>query len=162
MEDKFKQIDISYTYEFPVADVFEAWTNPSYLTQWYAPHGCTIVYKKLDIRVGGAFHSCIHNPEFGDCWCVGRYLEIIPMKKIVYSLINADENGTPIDPTQIGMHPDWPAETTVTVSFTEDNGKTIVNLKQTAPESVAKKTGAFQSWLQMFERMQTFIELERA
>lgn len=157
-----KQVDISYTYDFPVADVFEAWTNPLFLPQWYAPNGCTIEFKNLDIRVGGSFHSCIHNPEFGDCWCIGTYLEIIPGEKIIYSLINADEKGTPIDPAQAGMHPGWPAETTVTVTFSEVSGKTLVNLKQTAPEHVAKKTGAYQSWLQMFERMQTFVELERA
>lgn len=158
MENKMKQVDISYIYNFPVADVFDAWTNPKFLPQWYAPYGCTVEFRKLDIRTGGKFHSCIHNPNFGDCWVVGTYIEIIPQRRIVYSMINADENGTPIDPTQIGMHPDWPAETIVTVTFSEADGKTTVNLKQTAPESVARKTGAYQSWIEMFEQLQATIE----
>jgi uncharacterized protein YndB with AHSA1/START domain len=160
MENKSKQIDLSYTYNYSVAEVFEAWTNPKYLPRWYAPHGCTVEYKKLEIRVGGKFHFCIHSPGFGDCWVIGTYLEIVPKKKIVYTTINADENGTPIDPTKIGMHPDWPRETTVTVTFSETDGKTTINLKQNAPEDVAKKSGAYHSWLEMFENMETFIQEE--
>jgi len=155
MDDKDKHVDLSYSYNYPVAVVFEAWTNPAWLPQWFAPYGCTIDFKKLEIRIGGSFHSCVHTPEFGDCWCIGTYMEIVPKKKIVFSMINADENGVPSD---IGMHADWPKETLVTVTFSEENGKTIVKLNQTAPERVARKTGAYYGWCQMFERMEMVVE----
>lgn len=153
MEDNLKEVDISYTYNFPVEIVFDAWVNPDFLPQWFAPNGCSIEFKKLDIREGGTFHSVVRNPAFGDCWCVGTYTEITRPTKLVFSMINADEAGVPIDPSTIGMHKDWPGKTIVTVTFSETMGKTIVNLHQTAPESIARKTGAYQSWLQMFERM---------
>lgn len=152
-----KQVDITYEFNFPARAVFEAWTNPSYLKEWFAPHGCTIVFLKLEIEEGGSFHSRIHNPEFGDCWCIGTYHEIVAPKKIVFSMINADENGVPVNPANIGMDPDWPGETLVTVTFSEVDGSTIVNLKQTVAEALAKKTGAYPSWIQMLERMQAFI-----
>ena len=45
--------------------VYQAWTDPGQLIRWYAPEGCSIRFKELDIREGGNFHSCIHNPEYG-------------------------------------------------------------------------------------------------
>jgi uncharacterized protein YndB with AHSA1/START domain len=97
-EDKTKEVEISYSFNAPCDVVFKAWTDQSALEQWFAPHGCTIKYKILEIKVGGKFHYCISNPQFGDCWVIGEYKEILPPSKIVYTLINADENGNPINP----------------------------------------------------------------
>ena len=138
--------------------VFSAWTDPDKLVKWYAPDGCTVRFKKIDIRTGGQFHSCISSPQFGDCWAIGEYKEVVPNKKIVFTLINADENGNPINPIEIGMDPEWPGETLVTVTFADENGKTRMQLRQTVAEEVAKRTGAFPSWLQMFSNMQTILD----
>ena len=51
------------------------------------------------------------------------------------------------------MDPDWPRETTVTVTSTEHAGKTTMTLHQTVAESLAKRTGAYPSWLEMFDRL---------
>lgn len=152
-----KDVDIIYRLNFRREVVFKAWTDPDSLSQWFAPKGCTVHFKKLDLRQGGSFHCCISNPEFGDCWSIGTYLEIRSPEKIVFTMINADENGNPIDPSSIGMDPQWPGKTTVMVTFEEDNGRTTINLKQTVSEILAKKTGAHPSWISMFDRMQSLI-----
>jgi uncharacterized protein YndB with AHSA1/START domain len=151
------EVFIKETFNASIERVFEAWTNPEKLMKWYAPEGCTIHFKKIEIETGGQFHSCISNPQFGDCWCVGEYKEIIPNSKIVFTMINADENANPINPTEIGMDPDWPGETLVTVTLTEENGKTKLQLRQTVAEELAKKTGAYPSWLQMLKNMQSLL-----
>ena len=157
-ENKPKEVDITYTLDYPREVVFNAWTDPAFLPEWFAPHGCSIKFEKLDIREGGFFHSCISNPKFGDCWCIGEYLEIKAPEKIIHTMINADENGKPIDPASIGMDAEWPGETLVTITFSEIvKGKTTINLKQTVSEALAKKTGAHPSWIQMFERMESYI-----
>jgi uncharacterized protein YndB with AHSA1/START domain len=137
--------------------VFSAWTDPEKLVQWYAPDGCTVHFKNIKIETGGQFHSCISNPQFGDCWAIGEYKEVSPNTKIVFTLINADEKGNPINPTKIGMDPDWPGETLVIVTFAEDNGKTKMQLRQTVSQELAIKTGAYPSWLQMLNKMQTVL-----
>lgn len=152
------EVFIEETFNASIERVFEAWTNPERLMKWYAPEGCTIRFKKIEIETGGRFHSCVSNPQFGDCWCIGEYKEIIPNSKIVFTMINADENGNPINPTEIGMDPDWPGETLVTVTLTEENGKTKLQLRQTVSEELAKKTGAYPSWLQMLRNMQTILD----
>jgi len=152
-----KEVFIEQTFNASAERVFNAWTDPEKLVKWYAPDGCTIHFKNIKVATGGQFHSCISNPQFGDCWAIGEYKEVLPYSKIVFTLINADENGNPINPAEIGMDPDWPGATLVTVTFEEENGKTKMRLRQTVSEGLAKKTGAYPSWLQMLNNMKAIL-----
>ncbi len=151
------EVFIEQTFNASPEKVFSAWTDPEKLVKWYAPDGCTVHFKKIRIEAGGQFHSCISNPQFGDCWCIGEYKEVVPNSKIVFTMINADENGNPISPAETGMDPDWPGQTLVTVTFVEENGKTKLQLRQTVSQELAKKTGAYPSWLQMLNNMRTLF-----
>lgn len=142
--------------------VFEAWTKPELLLQWYAPRGCTIRFAAVDVRPGGRFHSCIHNPSFGDCWCVGVYREIVRPERIVYTLATADSEGNEIEPVQAGHDPRWPRETLVTVTFEDVRGATRLTLEQNVLESLAKHTGAHPSWLEMLERLAALVATRNA
>ncbi|MEC3965844.1 SRPBCC domain-containing protein [Flagellimonas halotolerans] len=159
MENSVKtdEIFIEKIFNASIESVFQAWTDPEKLMKWYAPDGCTIAFKKLEIEKGGTYHSCISNPQYGDCWCIGEYKEVIPNSKITFTVINADENGNPINPAEMGMDPDWPGNTVVTVTLTEENGKTKLQLRQTVSQELAKKTGAYPSWLQMLDNMQELL-----
>lgn len=157
-QTKSNEVYIEETFNAGIEKVFNAWTNPDLLIKWFAPNGCTISFKKLEVKTGGQFHSCISNPQFGDCWCVGEYKEVMPYSKIVFTMINADEKGNPINPADIGMDPEWPGETLVTVTFTEENEKTRLQLRQTVSQELAKKTGAYPSWLQMLDNMKDVID----
>ena len=161
MENRVKdnEVFIEKTFNASPKRVFGAWTDPEKLMKWYAPDGCSIHFSKIKIETGGQFHSCISNPQFGDCWCIGEYKEVLPNSKIVFTLINADENGNPTNPAEIGMDPDWPGATLVTVTLTEENGKTKLQLRQTVSQELAKKTGAYPSWLQMLNKMQIMLNL---
>jgi len=147
------EVLITRVFDAPRALVFRAWTDPEGLPQWYAPHGCTIEYRRLDIRPAGEFLSCIHTPDGHQCWCKGVYHEIVAPERIVYSMLIADAAGNTIGPVEAGMDPDWPRETIVTVTFVEEQGKTRLTLRQTVAESIARRTGAHPSWLQMLDRL---------
>ena len=159
MENNLKkgEVFIEEIFNASIEKIFEAWTDPEKLMKWYAPDGCTIHFKKIEIEKGGKYHSCISNPQYGDCWCIGEYKEVIPHSKIIFTMINADENGNPVNPVEIGMDSDWPGETLVTVTLSEENGKTKLQLHQTVSQELAQKTGAYPSWLQMLNNMQTLI-----
>lgn len=151
------EVFIEDSFSAPVERVFRAWTDPEKLVKWFAPEGCTIRFKMLNIEEGGQFHSCISNPQYGDCWCIGEYKEVTPNSRIVFTMINADENGKPVNPADIGMDPDWPGETLVTVTLWEEDGKTKLQLRQTVLQELAKKTGAYPSWLQMLKNMRAMV-----
>ncbi|HEX6181460.1 MAG TPA: SRPBCC domain-containing protein [Chitinophagaceae bacterium] len=154
-ETATRQVFITRTLDAPRELVFKAWSTKEHLENWYAPNGCTIKIFKLDFRVGGIFLHRIETPDGFTCTCKGVFVEIDKPGRIVYSLAFSDENGNLIDSSQAGNHDDWPNETTVTVTFEEINGRTMVHLHQTVSEALAKQTGAYPSWLEMFDRLST-------
>lgn len=149
-----EEVLITRVFDASPHEVFGAWTSVDSLARWYAPDDCTIEIKKFEFRNGGRFHHCIRNPHVHDCWCIGTYLEIIEPEKIVYNIAISDEEGNPVEPAAMGMDPEWPAETIVTVTFEDLNGKTKLTLKQTVSTELAKRTGAYPSWLQMLDRLE--------
>lgn len=148
-----QEVVITRVFDAPRELVFEAWTDPEHLMRWFAPKGCTTHFSKMEFRQGGVFHSCIRNPRVHDCWCKGVYREIVVPERIVYTLAVSDENGNSVEPVDVGMDLDWPRETIVTVTFAEHEGRTKLTLHQTVLESVAKRTGAHPSWIEMLDRL---------
>lgn len=148
-----REVLITRVFDAPRELVFDAWVDPEHLVRWYAPRGCTTRFRAIDPRPGGTFHSCIRSPDGQDCWCTGRYLEVVRPERIVYTLALSDEDGNPVDPADAGKDPDWPRETVVTVTFAEHEGGTKLTLHQTVSESLAKRTGAHPSWIEMLDRL---------
>lgn len=146
-------VRIERTFDFPRELVFDAWTDPHVLTRWFAPRGCTIHFARFDVRPGGGFHSCVRNPEFGDCWTVATFREVVRPERICFAWHIADASGHAVSPRSQGHDPDWPQETLVTVTFAEKNGRTLVTLAQNVSEALAKRTGAHPSWVQMLEQL---------
>lgn len=151
---------ISRIINAPQELVFEAWTQEEHLRHWYAPKGCTVHFAHVDIRPGGSFLSCIRNPEgnYKDCWCKTTFLEIIRPEKIVCTLQVADAGGNPISARDAGMDPDWPDETILTLTFTPKGDKTLFTLHQTVNTALAKRTGAYPSWIQMLDILEAHLQ----
>lgn len=149
-----RQVVITRVLNAPRDLVFQAFTDPMHLGRWYAPVGCSLHIVSFDAREGGSFHTCIRSTQHHDCWCKGIFLEVVKPSRLVYTMAIADADGNLVSPTDAGMDPEWPAETVVTVTFEEHDGGTKVTLHQTALESVDKRTGAYPSWLQMFDKLE--------
>lgn len=156
-KDNNQEVLITHVFNAGRELVFNAWTDPEQLVKWYAPDGCTIEFKSIDARKGGRFHSCIHNPTHGDCWCKGTYQEVEFPERIVFTMEVTDEKGNDVKPSDVGMSPDWPQVTKVTVTFYEEGAQTKMVLHQTVDQSLAKETGAFPSWIQMFDRLNEIL-----
>jgi uncharacterized protein YndB with AHSA1/START domain len=144
---------ISRTFNAPRERVFQAWADPAQLVRWCAPHGCTLEFQRFDFRPGGGFRHALRNPQIKDCLCSAVYREIVPPERIVFDIFFSDEHGNLVEPASVGADAEWPRELTVTLSFVEEAGKTRMTLHQSVPELVAKRTGAYQSWEQMFDRL---------
>jgi uncharacterized protein YndB with AHSA1/START domain len=152
-----KELLITHLFNAPRALVFEAWTDPEKLKHWYAPDGCTIEFKSLDATQGGSFHSCVHDPVHGDCWIKGLYKEVTAPEKLVFSMIISNENGDDVRSIDAGKPEDWPEEVLTTVTFTEIGKQTKLTIHQTVSEAEAKQTGAYQSWIKMFNKLEAII-----
>ena len=137
--------------------VFDAWINPRLLQQWFAPAGCTLEILHMDVRPGGSYHWCIQNPEFGPCWSIGTYLEVVRPELLVYTSVIANSEGVPSTPESQGHDSTWPSETIVRVMFSGRGSQTIVTLEQSVSEALARRTGALPSWLSMLDRLKLLM-----
>ena len=95
--------DIVSAREFaaPAAEVWRAWSEPEYVTQWWGPDGFTSPSADLDFRVGGTSLVCMRAPaEFGgqDMYNTWTYRRIEPTSLIEFVVAFADATGARIDP----------------------------------------------------------------
>lgn len=157
METEKKELLITHLFDAQREVVFNAWTDPEQLKLWYAPDGCTIEFKYIDTAQGGGFHSCIHDPIHGNCWIKGTYLEVSAPQKLVFSMALSDAKGNLVSSINAGKPEDWPEETITTVTFESIGERTKVTVHQTVLEEEAKKTGAYQSWIKMFKKLNLLI-----
>lgn len=51
--------------EQPIEKVFEAWSNPEHLKNWWGPAGFTNTFHEFDLRPGGKWIFTMHGPEKG-------------------------------------------------------------------------------------------------
>jgi uncharacterized protein YndB with AHSA1/START domain len=152
-----KELLISHLFDAPTAVVFQAWTDPAQLRHWYAPDGCTIEFKSIEASPGGRFHSCIHDPVHGECWIIGEYLEVSAPKKLVFTMVLSDKDGNLASAVEAGKSEDWPEAIVTTVTFEPVGEQTKVIIHQTVQEEEAKKTGAYQSWIKMFNNLNQLL-----
>ena len=126
--------------------LFDAWTKPELLKQWWAPKslGVSLFECESDLRVGGTYRYAFgrdpKNPEVFS----GRYKEVSPPSRLVL--------------TQVYERMRDAGEAIVTVAFEESNGKTRLTLHQLFP---SKETldGAIASGMERGMR-ETFDQLD--
>ena len=61
----------------PRALVFEAWTDPKHLSQWWGPNGFTTTTSAFDMRPGGVWRFVMHGPDGRDYQNTITYFEIV-------------------------------------------------------------------------------------
>lgn len=75
---------------FPAArgKVFQAWTDPELLSQWFHPPGSTLKKAEIDLQIGGTYRFLLTNPQQGDFRIFGVYWEIEIPEKLVFTWNN--------------------------------------------------------------------------
>lgn len=61
-----REIVITRVIDGPRDLVFEAFTDPRHLSQWWGPNGFTITTRAFEFRVGGAWDFLMHGPDGTD------------------------------------------------------------------------------------------------
>ena len=155
---KERELVITRIFDAPRELVWKAWTEPERVKRWWGPKGFTAPVIKIDLRVGGKYLYCMRSPEGQDLWSGGIFQEVVPQERIVATDYFSDKDGNKISPTQFGLSADFPAESTVTITFTEEGDKTKLTLTYPLPESAAArdailKSGMEQGWNESFDKL---------
>jgi uncharacterized protein YndB with AHSA1/START domain len=139
-----KEIRIVRLYDAPVQAVWDAWTDPAQVAQWWGPRGFTLTTHSKDLRVGGSWTYTMHGPDGTDYPNKTAYLEVEPLARLVYDH---------------GANDDRPPMFRVTVQFAEVGGKTRMEMSMSLPTAEAamqtrqfiKQAGGDATWDRLAE-----------
>ncbi|TWT77092.1 hypothetical protein Pla123a_25220 [Posidoniimonas polymericola] len=112
-DEKANEIYINRVYDAPVALVWDAWTDPEQVAQWWGPRGFTITTHSKDLRPGGHWSYTMHGPDGTDYENRTLYYEVVEHEKLVY-----DHGG----------NDDRPPLFRVTVLFFKEQGQTRMEM----------------------------------
>ena len=127
------------------ARVFEAWTDPQAVTQWFGPRGCECLAAEVDARVGGRFRVEL-GMQGGPRWSAsGIFVEIDRPSRIVMTW---RWSGTPQDDDY---------ESLLSIDITERGASSELVL--THERLPARARSEYDTaWQQSIQKMQALLE----
>lgn len=136
---------IKRTFSAPIKLVWEAWTQPKHIANWWGPKGMEVKIIEHNFNVGGKWKYAMTMPNGQEFSSDGVYSEIVPLKKIVTT--------ANFRPMTEGVE--------IEALFEEDGKKTNLTFRVLhATEAYAKqqeKMGFFNGWGSTFERLELLL-----
>ena len=65
-------------------EVWQAWTNPIFLAQWWGPRGFRNTFYEFELRRGGAWRFIMHSPDGAHFPNENVFVEIVQPERIVF------------------------------------------------------------------------------
>jgi uncharacterized protein YndB with AHSA1/START domain len=144
-------LETSRFFRAPPAHVFEAWSSAEHMRRWFSPEHLTVSHAVVDFRPGGAWEITMRAPDGQEFRSVGRYLEIAPPERLVFTLRVVDESGR------------TSFEALTTVTFAHVLGGTRMYVHQAYelldPSAIGAVEGASEGWRTTLDKLET--ELHR-
>ena len=140
-----RELVVTRTFDGPARLVYEAWTKPELLKQWWAPKsmGMSLLSCEMDVRVGGKYRLVFGQAmEF-----FGKYIEVTPYSRLVWTNEESDEGSV------------------TTVTFAEKGGKTLLVMHELYPSKEALDaagTGAADAMGETFEQLDELLVIPGA
>jgi len=84
-EAKNRTLTIERTFNAPLDLVWQAWTRPEHIANWWGPKGMETEILEHNFQVGGHWKYRMQLPDGSEFITEGTYLEIVEFEKIVTS-----------------------------------------------------------------------------
>ena len=117
-----RELVVTRTFDAPVHLVFEAWSKPELFKLWWVPKsvGMSLISCDMDIRTGGTYRLVFSHPAFDQPMAFfGTYKDVTPHKRLVWTNEDSDQGAV------------------TTVTFEENDGKTLVTFHELYPTTAA-------------------------
>jgi uncharacterized protein YndB with AHSA1/START domain len=139
-----RELIITRTLNAPRELVWEVWTNPEHIKNWWGPNGFTNTISTMEVKPGGIWDFVMHGPDGTDHKNKSIYKEIIKPERIVFEHVTG---------------PKFQA----TVTFTEEGSKTLLTwrmLFETAEEfkQTVKTFKADEGLKQNIEKLERYLK----
>jgi uncharacterized protein YndB with AHSA1/START domain len=142
-----RELIIERVFDAPRELVFDAWTDPAHVAQWWGPTGFTTTTHEMDVRQGGVWRFIMHGPDGTDYPNQVVYTEVVKPERLVYAH-GEDKEG---DSGQFQ----------VTVTCAEQGNQTKITMRMLfateAEFDAAKEMGAVTGAHQTLDRLEEFL-----
>ena len=153
---------IGREFNAPRERVWQAWTEPQRLQQWFSPKGFTVIAAKLDLRPGGTYHYGMRMADGKEMW--GKWLirEVEPPERLVFVNTFSDPQG---GLTRHPFAPEWPAKMLSTITFATQGRGTLLTIEWAPIEASEVEMKTFdngrpsmtQGWTGTFEQLTAYL-----
>ena len=142
-----RELVLQRVVDAPRERLFEGWTNPNLMAQWFAPAPLTTEIHEVDPRPGGAFRVTMRDPSGAEYPASGVYLEVVKNERIVTT-----------DAFEAGWRPSEKAFMTTILTFEDAGpGKTKYTARalhwSSADREKHEKMGFHQGWSQCLDQL---------
>ena len=130
LDEAKNQIHVSREFHGPLSKVWDAWTNPEILDQWWAPKPWRARTHSMNFTEGGTWRYAMVGPANEEHWC-----------RADYSYINTESQYKALDAftdPEGNVNNEMP-RSNWSVSFNEKDDGTVVNIVITYPSLDAMK-----------------------
>ena len=86
---KDRELILTRTLNAPIDLVWEVWTKPERIANWWGPTGFTNTITEMDVNPGGEWNLVMHGPDGTDYKNKSVFKEVILHKKIVYEHVSS-------------------------------------------------------------------------
>lgn len=143
-----REITATRIFDAPRDLVFQMWTDPQHIGQWWGPRGFTTTTYNMDVRPGGIWRFVMHGPDGTDYQNKITFIEIVKPERLVYKH-GGDKEVEPVN-------------FQVTVTFEEQGGKTKLTMQMFFPSAAARtftveKYGAVEGLTQTLGRLEEYL-----
>jgi uncharacterized protein YndB with AHSA1/START domain len=140
-----RELTLTRLIDAPRALVFQAWTDPQHLAQWWGPQGFTNPVCEVDLRPGGAIRIDMRGPDGSIYPLRGVFREVVAPERLVFTNDALDAAGQLL------------IEGITTVTFAEQDGKTLLTVQDrilnAAPGAADALAGMDEGWNQSLDRL---------
>lgn len=80
-----RELVLTRTYNAPASALYQAWTDPELVKQWFTPKPWSTRRVEFDLRPGGASLIVMADPDGNEYPNPGQYLEVVPNSRLVFT-----------------------------------------------------------------------------
>ncbi|MFK5979549.1 MAG: SRPBCC domain-containing protein [Rhizobiaceae bacterium] len=118
--------------------VFDAWTDPNILSQWWGPEGVSIPALGLDVKEGGTWTTTMYSDQMGNKIVSGSYTAIERPNRLVLTWAWTEEDGS-------RGH-----ETEIEVLFEKSGDGTMMTMHQQKFNDATERDNHNMGWVSSF------------
>jgi uncharacterized protein YndB with AHSA1/START domain len=141
---------VQRTFNAPIEDVFDAWTDPQRVAEWYGPEGITATVHSLDLRVGGTYSLTMISDTGEKYPLQGEFRVVEKPTKLVMTWQWVEAHGM-VTSTNA---------TLVTVELKEVGGKTEMTMTHSGFDSEEGKQHHNEGWSSSFKKLEVMLREE--